>query len=49
VLARLLGRGRDDGDTPVAHAFAALRPLTTALERLTAPPGALVMAPVEIH
>jgi protease-4 len=50
LIARVLG---DDSDTDDAraltHAVATLRPIITQFERLSAPPGALTMAPVEIH
>ena len=41
--------GRDSDDAQVAPALAALEPALATLERLTAKPGALVMAPVVVH
>jgi protease-4 len=48
LAARLLGRdaGEDQAATP---ALALLRPAVAAFERLSAPPGALLMAPIELH
>ena len=33
----------------IEPALVLLRPIVTALERLAAPPGALLMAPVQVH
>ena len=33
----------------LTRTLAALRPLVAGIERLTMPPGALVMAPIEIN
>jgi len=50
LVARALG---NEADSDEAHALArvltVLRPLAAQFERLSAPPGALTMAPVEIH
>jgi protease-4 len=49
LVARALGREPSGDEAVVEPALAALRPLVTALERLSAPPGALLMAPVQLH
>ena len=50
LVARALGDDADNDDArALARTLAALRPLIAQFERLSAPPGALTMAPVEIH
>ena len=51
VIARLTGRRPDAGrdDAVMARAVSMLAPLVAQFEQLTAHPGALVMAPVELH
>jgi protease-4 len=50
LLARLLGRSEpDESAQSAARALTSLRPLIERLELITAPPGALVMVPVEVR
>ena len=49
LVARALGREAAGEDETVEPALVLLRPIVTALERLAAPPGALLMAPVQVH
>ena len=48
LIARALGRPSGDDET-VERSLVLLQPLVAALERLTTPPGALLMAPVQVH
>ena len=49
LIARALGREGAGGDATVEPALALLRPVVAVLQRLAAPPGALLMAPIDVH
>jgi protease IV len=50
LIARLTGRGDDDGDEAVlGRTLTALRPLLVALEWASLPPGTLTMAPIDVR
>jgi protease IV len=50
LIARALGREPPaDDEVMLERTLAALQPLVGALERLAVPPGAVVMAPVQVH
>jgi protease IV len=48
LIARALGRASGDDET-VESSQILLQPLVATLERLATPPGALLMAPIQVH
>jgi protease IV len=49
VLTRAMGGDPGAEDSSIARSLAFLRPVLVALDRLAAPPVALLMAPVQLH